>query len=200
MEPCETAPDITGPEDGAQHTTASTAESSVDNNTVGDEDSGPISANPVYVPHVNVFDKPLAVGLNSANTQSASSNASEAVNIDSLLTSVQGSDDPRRVVKEWINGHRSETKRLLPEQVFAIMSAVPFPIYHPSVARELAAGITPAFTCQHIANAMPVCGYQKAAVAKIMAPFVCDPQNKQLVLDALDFEYEKETVSTSFRA
>jgi len=47
---------------------------------------------------------------------------------------------------------------------------------------------------------MRVCGYQKADVAIAMAPFACDPQNKQVAVDELEFEYEKESVSAAFRA
>jgi len=112
LEPCETTPDVTGPEEGGQQSAALTFESGV-NNTVGGEDLGQIGDNPIYVPHVNVFDTPLAVNIDSANTLEASSSASEAVSIDSLLMSMQGSADLCRVAKEWLEEHRSETKRVV---------------------------------------------------------------------------------------
>ena len=46
---------------------------------------------------------------------------------------------------------------------------------------------------------MRTCKYSSSDVAKAMAPFASDPQNKGAVLDLLDYSFEKDDVAKYFR-
>ena len=55
-------------------------------------------------------------------------------------------------------------------------------------------------TCEHVASAMNACGQFSSStdVAKLMAPYANDPQNKQLVLELITLSFEKEDIEQLF--
>ena len=109
--------------------------------------------------------------------------------------------DKRRTLGEWVRDHPAEAARFTPDQVEQILSVVSFSLDQPAVAGEIAAGMeaSNSLTCAHVVAAMRVCRYQSSDVAKTMVPFVKDPQNKQAVLEQVEFTYERDAVEKCFR-
>ena len=85
--------------------------------------------------------------------------------------------------------HPLEAASLTPSDVGAVLSEVTFSLQQGAVAKELATGIGcsggipgGALTCEHVAAAIRASSsLQKEEVANCMAPYVNDPQNKDVV-------------------
>jgi len=172
------------------------------------EDSGKIGANATYTPILNAYDAELIAppethqsGVVTPNFDDAS-NANQGVgsDISSLLNRMDDALDKRLAVGEWIRDHPSQAPHLTPEQVSQILTKVTFSLDQPVVAGEVAAGMEAShtLTCAHVAAAMRVCKYQATDVAKAMGSFVNDPQNKQQVLDEIEFSFECAGVDKVF--
>jgi Domain of unknown function (DUF4476) len=205
--PCDTTPYITGAEDGGVLVPAYTYGTGVATNTV--EDAGAVGKNPNFQPYVNTFDevnvkalseevRPLTFATSSDPV--ASSTVGVASSIAPLLKDMEDSFDKRQSVGKWIRGHPLQATQLTPVQVKDILSAVSFSLEQPAVAVEVAVGLGHKLTCEHVLAAVQVCRYQQVDVAKAMAPFVNDPQNKQSVLSQIEYSFEREAVSQCFRS
>ena len=193
--PCDTTPYISSVEAGGVTVPAYTYESGVETNTI--EDAGAVGENPHFQPLVNTFE---SLSYEDTTPPSTEGTVGEAKSIDLLLKDMEDSFDRRQTVSKWMRDHPLEASLLTPKQVKDILSAVPFSLDQPSVAAEIAVGIGNKhnLTCEHVLGAVEVCTYQQVDVAKAMAPFVNDPQNKQSVLNQIEFSFEREAVSKCF--
>ena len=107
--------------------------------------------------------------------------------------------DKRLAVGEWARRNPRDAAALSPSDVEHIMSAVSFSLDQPAVAGEIAAAMGRSFlTCAHVVAAMRVAKYQQVDVAKTMVPVVADPQNQEIVLNEIDFDFEKSGVAAKF--
>ena len=167
---------------------------------VGDDSGAVGGSNPPYVPMVH------AVTLDSGSTHpmlpvvSATAEVQVSGHFDTLLESLDHSLDRRLTVGEWVRDNPSAAALLTPSQVGQILSKVSFSLDQPSVAAEIAAGLEPttSLTCEHVKEAMLACKYAKADVAKAMVASVRDPENKNVVLDLIEYSFERDDVDRAF--
>lgn len=247
LEACDTAPTITGAEDGGTLVdvgeVVNTYVHTEDNNYVGD-DSGT-----QYQPVVNVFESSgsgsaTATGLGGNSTipgtgvtifssppvvddavsQPVSSFASlepshdfasdntiappstttataSSPPLDDLLNSLERSYDARETVGKWIRDHPGAVPNFTPQNMGDVLKKVTFSLDQTSVVGELMAAWGRSggkLTCAHVVEVMQACPYQKKEVAELMVPSVGDPQNKDAVLNELDFSFYKESVEKLF--
>ena len=195
-EACHTCPTITGPEDGG---IATNAEQLGPIWTNDHEDAGVVGETPLYQPVVQTFSSPIADGniLKPSSSSIPTYTGDEvSINIDQLLQEMDTSFDKRLVVGTWLRNHSTEKRYLTPNDFGRILSKVTFSLDQPAVVGELVASLegTDCLTCAHTIAAMKVCPYQKTEVAKLMAPHVRDPEHKNMVLQQIDFEYEKKMI------
>ena len=217
-EPSTTTPKITGEEDAGRVMPASGI--GFVNTTQYSEDKGRLGPEQTYQPVVNTFDDfAIASGANNStspapsvpaapsaptaldNTAFSSQEQASGGGISSLLSSLDDAYDKRRTVGEWIRDYPDGASKLTPDEVSNILSKVTFSLDQASVAGEIAAGFERSenLKCAHIVSAMRTCKYSATDVAKAMAPYASDPQNKETVLDMLDYSFEKEDVAKFFR-
>lgn len=140
-------------------------------------------------------------GSDSTNIHQDPSVQGQDSSFDQFLSSVEGSYDKRQAVGRYVRNHPEKASQLTPDQVAQILSKVDFSLEQASVAREIAAGFerSNGFTCDHITSALGVCKYAVTDVAKALAPYANDPQNKDKVLDLIDFSFEKGDVAKFFK-
>ena len=218
-EPSTTTPKITGEEDAGRVMPAS----GIDfvNTTQYSEDRGRLGPEQTYQPVVNTFDD-FAIASGASNSTSPAPSAPAAPiaptaldntafssqeqaaaggGISSLLSSLDDAYDKRKAVGEWIRDNPDGATKLTPDEVSSILSKVTFSLDQASVAGEIAAGFERSenLKCAHIVSAMRTCKYSTTDVAKAMAPYASDPQNKEVVLDMLDYSFEKDDVAKFFR-
>mmetsp|Transcript_16451 Transcript_16451/g.25113 ORF Transcript_16451/g.25113 Transcript_16451/m.25113 type:complete len:123 (-) Transcript_16451:162-530(-) len=116
--------------------------------------------------------------------------------------------DKRLTVGLWVKENHVSASTLTPLDIANILAKVTFSFEQGSVAKELAAGMNNAaassglqdqkkLTCDHILAAVYACPYAKADVAKAMASFVADPENKDEVLETL-YSFERTSVERYF--
>jgi len=193
-EACATAPRITGPEDVGKTVdlgqSVNTWEGKDDNNNVGE-------GGMTYQPIISIFDGPSSI---CTITEEGVSGGTVQSSLDELLEKMDGSFDKRLVVGEWTQSHPDQARQLSPHDFKAILKKVTFSLDQTSVVNELTAAFEGSsnLTCKHIVSTMKVCKYQKKEVASIMAPFVRDSQNKEMVLDQLEYSFDKQRVSQKF--
>ena len=212
-EPSDTTPRISGAEDGGSIVPALVI-------------TGGSDMNAFYQPVVNTFSSmpesknnfpaeiSSAAGTSTFPSMSENLEGSDSTNIhqdpsvqgqdssfDQFLSSVEGSYDKRQAVGRYVRNHPEKASQLTPDQVAQILSKVDFSLEQASVAREIAAGFerSNGFTCDHITSALGVCKYAVTDVAKALAPYANDPQNKDKVLDLIDFSFEKGDVAKFFK-
>lgn len=109
--------------------------------------------------------------------------------------------DQKDCLKSWINSHPSLAAKLTPNDVTIVLSKITFSLDQPDVAKILSQGIRNSggsVTTSHILAAMEQCSFQDAEMAKEMAPYVSDVENKCRVLDALRMSFTKSEVSRCF--
>ena len=140
-------------------------------------------------------------GSDSTNIHQDPSVQGQDSSFDQFLSSVEGSYDKRQAVGRYVRNNPEKASQLTPDQVAQILSKVDFSLEQASVAREIAAGFerSNGFTCDHITSALGVCKYAVTDVAKALAPYANDPQNKDKVLDLIDFSFEKGDVAKFFK-
>ena len=174
-----------------------------------EEDGGTIGENPPYVPLVHaVFDitselqspaLPVLEAQAVSRSQNDSSDDNHITNaMEALLAALDVSIDKRQTVGQWIRDHPAHADCLTPQHVGNILSKVQFSLEQPSVSAELAVGLKQNLTCAHVCAAVQACPYQQAEVARVMAPFVQDPDHKASVLALIDWRFEREIVADSF--
>lgn len=224
-QPSDTTPKITGDEDAGRVMPASGI--GFVNTTHYAEDRGRLGPEPRYQPVVNTFDN-FAVASTAAGTLTSPAPSAPAAptaaaaaataglgtttflpseeqapggGMSSLLTSLDDAYDKRKVVGEWIRDHPESASKLTPEEISSILLKVTFSLDQASVAGEIAAGFERSenLTCAHIVSAMRTCKYSATEVAKAMAPYASDPQNKEAVLNMLDYSFEQDDVAKFFR-
>lgn len=205
--PCDTTPHITGTEDGGNLAPAHTY--GVGINTYTAEDAGAIGANHLFQPYVNTFQSPVpvldAIAEQPLNDPPPSSPpivplAEPEADIADLLRSMDESFDKRQAVGVWVRSHPFHVSRLTPKHVKQILLAIPFSLDQPTVAAELAAGMEKTLACKHVAVAVQVCKYQQVDVAKAMVPLVNDPENKETVLEEIEYSFDRQAVSDLFHS
>mmetsp|Transcript_27643 Transcript_27643/g.79794 ORF Transcript_27643/g.79794 Transcript_27643/m.79794 type:complete len:682 (-) Transcript_27643:40-2085(-) len=211
-EPSETTPKITGEEDAGRVMPATGI--GFVTTTDYSEDRGRLGPEPRYQPVVNTFDNTTLLSSDGTDPPSPSAPAAQHAattitfseeqsngGVTSLLSSLDDAYDKRKAVGEWIRDHPDGALKLTPDDVSSILSKVTFSLDQASVAGEIAAGFERSgnLTCAHIVSAMRTCKYSMSDVAKAMAPFANDPQNKGAVLDQLDYSFEKGDVAKYFR-
>ena len=111
--------------------------------------------------------------------------------MERLLTALDTSVDKRLTVGAWIRDHPTRADHLTPEQVGLIFSKIQFALEQPSIAVELVDCLKQNLTCAHVCAAVKSCPYQQAEVARIMAPFVQDPNHKDSILALIDRGFER---------
>lgn len=218
-EPSATTPKITGDEDAGRVMPASGI--GFVNTTQYSEDRGRLGPEQRYQPVVNAFDDfaiassasnstspapsapavPITPTTAPDNTAFSSQEQAAGGGISSLLSSLDDAYDKRKAVGEWIRDHPYSASKLTPDEVSSILSKVTFSLDQASVAGEIAAAFERSenLKCAHIVSAMRTCKYSATDVAKAMAPYASDPQNKEAVLDMLDYSFEKDDVAKFFR-
>jgi hypothetical protein len=140
----------------------------------------------------------------SAQTESSNqpvgSTTSGILDLDGLLRAMEDSPDNRAIVHDWIQSHPGKANQLLPQHVAAIVSRVSFSLDRMEILKELVTAVNKqsALTCEHILAVMEVCPFEKAEVARLMAPSVNDPENKELVLNQIEWQLEREAVDRLF--
>jgi hypothetical protein len=195
---------IQGPEDGGVvvhpvgiNTTINTFDVSDDTGAVG-------GSNPTYIPMVHAFTMDSASHSTATATPlpvaTAEAEVDTAGQLDALLASLDHSFDRRLTVGEWVRDNPLAASQLTPSEVGQILAKVTFTLDQASVASEIAAGMesTTTLTCQHVKEAMLACPYAKAEVAKSMVATVQDPENKDIVLDLIDYSFERDDVQREF--
>jgi hypothetical protein len=99
---------------------------------------------------------------------------------------LERSHDKKVVVNEWITSNPAAAAALMPLNVASVLSKISFSLDHPEVANLVAAGIQQhggSVSCSHIiVAAMKQCPFQDADIAKAMAPYVTDTENKDQVM------------------
>lgn len=199
-EGCTTAPSVTGPEDGGTMVSVggpiNTWEGREDNYYAGSGGQDSMT----YQPMITTFDGPL----DSPQTQDTEVLVQETPSgmVDALLESMDIELDKRLAVGQWIRDHPSQAQLLSPHDFGAILDKVTFSLDQPSVVGELLSAFEESnkLTCQHIVSAMDACQYQKSEVASMMAPYASDPNNKEMVLEKLDYSFDKNSVSAKFES
>ena len=118
--------------------------------------------------------------------------------LSSLLRALNASPDTRLTVGQWVRDYPQETQGLSPHEVGQILSRVNFALEQPSVAGELTAGMLASLTCAHVGAAVRACPHQAAEVARVMAPAVQDPEQKEDVLALIEYSFERQSVAHCF--
>lgn len=208
------SPQITGAEDGGSICPAEGI--GLVDTLVPGEVADQMFCNPSFQPVVNVFGTqatdnhsqdatpppqtyPLApITSNSGETKPVETGDSNAV--ENLLQELDRSFDKRKVVGDFVKYHPTEASVLSPDDFGQILSKILLTFEQTSVAGELAVGLQNSnmLTCAHVVAAMQSCKYCKFDTAKVMCPCVNDPRNSEMVLNELDYKFEREELTTYF--
>jgi hypothetical protein len=149
----------------------------------------------------------VAVLVDSPESLSFASSAVEANStiplVPSLASYMENSDsfDKRESVNKWMRSHPMESSLLTPDDVAEALSKITFSLDQSAVAADIAKGMIThggSVTCQHIIAAMGVCKNSEADVAKEMAPYVSDPQNKGEVVSKIPMTFQRNDVENRF--
>lgn len=174
-----------------------------------EEDVGGFGEVFTYVPLVHAATTAMtSTSRPPTRTSPSNDNAEEAYKqssdgtVKALLTALgdDSSTDRRQTIGQWIRDHPESALSLSPDDVGNILSKVTFCLEQASVAMALTAGLGTRLTCAHICAAVRACPYQKAQVAKIMAPTAVDPENEASVLALIDYSFERGDVDKCFRS
>lgn len=167
---------------------------------VGDDTGAVGGSNPSYIPMVHAVTIESTASSSPLPVVAAEAEVDTTGQLDALVESLNHSFDRRLTVGEWVRDNPLAASQLSPNQVGQILSKVTFSLDQASVASEIATGLesTASLTCEHVKEAMLACPYAKAEVAKTMATTVRDPENKNIVLDLIDYSFEREDVSRAF--
>jgi len=146
--------------------------------------------NLVYQPVAMAFpDSPSETGRPAAL-------AGQVESLEALENELGHSFDQRAIVAGWVAANPEAAKSMTPDEVGRIMSKCIF--FQAAVAEELAIGLGPNLTCEHILAAMCSLG-SRGEVARAMAPRChrSAESGRQAILSKL-FGFEKEEVAQSF--
>lgn len=114
-----------------------------------------------------------------------------------------GSHEAVDIIRRWTAEHPEATAALRPDDVARAVSSVTFSLNRGSAAGELAAGVARSpggtLTCQHVVATVRACPMQDADVAKAMAPYVVDQENRGVVLDEIRYSFQREDVQKCFQ-
>jgi hypothetical protein len=109
--------------------------------------------------------------------------------------------DKRESVKKWMRLHPVESRYLTPDDVAKALSKITFSLDQAAVAADIAKGMSTyggSVTCQHILAAMGACKNSEADVAKEMAPYASDPQNRDEVVSKIPLTFQRNDVENRF--
>lgn len=203
--PCKTVEEKTGFEDGLNLTPTVDGSGNVYNGNIYShtEDSGGDShGNVPYQPVVSIFPTAPTFDPNESTQPSepdievpgSSVGHEEAFN--DLLSRMANDLDARLAVDQWIKDNPSAASELTPEEFATVLKKVLYSFDQTSVARELVVG-RGSVTVDHVVATMEACPFSKAELAKVMAPYVSDPENKDSILSQL-YSFERGEVSKMF--
>lgn len=191
-----------GPEDGGYYVHAIDVPEAI--TSIDEEEDGfTVGENPAYIPFVHsvaVSDsEPQAIIVMQTEATSALPKCDDDGETDDmverLLAALDTSIDKRQAVGTWIRDHPTRAIRLTPEEVGLIFSKIQFALEQPSIAAELVACLKQNLTCAHVSAAVQACPYQQAEVARIMSPFVHDPDQKNSILASIDRQFERDLIA-----
>lgn len=109
----------------------------------------------------------------------------------------QESFDKIKVIETYAHEYPREAKTLTPAEITKTMSQITFSLDHEKAATTIAKAMG-TVKCAHIVAAMQACPDSGTDVAKAMAPFCSDYQNKQMVLDQITLSFQREDIARLF--
>lgn len=194
--PCATVTMTTGLEDIGEVVPAQTG---AGNLWDAEEDQG----NPVeaysYQPQVVLFPSGVNENTNEEMvSQINTASVDHKVAYQELLASMDVEYDSRLAVDKWIKEYPSVAATLTSDEFASVLKKVLLSMEQGSVARELVSGLGDGvLTTNYIVAAMEACPFSKTTLVTIMAPYVVDPENKEIVLSKL-YSYERKEVEKAF--
>jgi len=104
--------------------------------------------------------------------------------------------DRRSAIPVWLQNNKSNL--LSPEEFANALSKIPFSYDVAPAAKEIAETMGGNLTCSHVATAMRQQMNDGSDIATTLVPLVQDPQHKELILNEVQYSYEKERISNLF--
>lgn len=115
-----------------------------------------------------------------------------------LIATMESEFDSRLAVDRWIKEYPSAAATLTEDEFAGVLKKVLLSMEQGAVARELVSGIgSGVLTTQYIVAAMEACPFSKLMLVTTMAPYVSDPENKEVVLSQL-YSYERNDAARAF--
>eukprot|EP00978_Attheya_sp_CCMP212_P047098 scaffold421226_cov55-Attheya_sp.AAC.2 len=147
-----------------------------------------------------LVDSPESLSLASLVVEA---NSNTIPIVPSLASYMEKSDsfDKRESVNKWMRSYPMESSILTPHDVAEALSKITFSLDQSAVAADIAKGMSThggSVTCQHIIAAMGACKNSEADVAKEMAPYASDPQNKDQVVSKIPLTFQRNDVENRF--
>ena len=104
----------------------------------------------------------------------------------------------RLAVDKWIKQYPSAASSLSADEFAGVLNKVLFSMEQGAVARELVSGLgSGVLNTSYIVAAMEACPFSKPTLVTTMAPYVSDPENKEIVLSEL-YSYERGEAEKAF--
>jgi len=104
--------------------------------------------------------------------------------------------DRRSAIAVWLQNNKSNL--LSPKEFANALSKIPFSYDVAPAAKEIAETMGGNLTCSHVATAMRQQMNDGSDIATTLVPLVQDPQHKELILNEVQYSYEKERISNLF--
>ena len=196
--PCDTVVMHTGIEDGG---TVVASEAGPTNIWEHQDDSGNAGAQYTYQPQVLMFSDNTNTNTGASPFSSAPEMTNEVDHgtaYSSLLASMDAEYDSRAAVDKWIKEYPSAASSLTPGEFAGVLKKVLLSMEQASVARELASGMASgSLLTDHIVASMQACPFTKMEIVRVLAPYVSDPERKEVVLSNM-YSYERNEASMLF--
>lgn len=197
--PCDTVAPVTGMEDGNGVITTSVNEGT---NIYEPDDHGSNLNSIHYQPQVVTFpslenNEEVKISPQPSTLFDLLGPKSREAAYNDLIESISGGSDSRLVVDKWVKKNSTIASTLTPDEFGGVISKVRFSFEQPVVARELTFGMLNTLTTKHISAALKASPFSKMEIVRVMAPYVSDPENKDIVLNSL-YTFEQEEAKTFF--
>lgn len=142
---------------------------------------------------VNDEDNPYVPTSSSGNVE-----GDHATAYNALTESMKLSYDARLAVDEWIKKYPIAAATLTAAEFAGVLKNVLFSLEQATIARELTSGMgSGVLSTEYILMSIEACPYSKLELVRAMAPYVSDPENKEIVLDEL-YSFERDKASKLF--
>jgi hypothetical protein len=142
---------------------------------------------------VNDEDNPYVPTSSSGNVE-----GDHATAYNALTESMKLSYDARLAVDEWIKKYPIAAATLTAAEFAGVLKNVLFSLEQATIARELTSGMgSGVLSTEYILMSIEACPYSKLELVRAMAPYVSDPENKEIVLDEL-YSFERDEASKLF--